>query len=243
MTDIAPDWRARPVEETNLPAYYAEVESFQRKQLRRTKTVNWGLGVVAGVMLVSNLALSSGIREMLPLIRLVPVFYWVQTDGTVDAVSNNISLLPHTQSEAVIKSAVYQYVKAREGYSYASAQDAYDLVRAMSTEHVNAIYQQGFALSNPDSPQKTIGRNGQINIEKIGDPFFVRDRVVRQRYRRVVEMYDADRPNSLICKPPVCTTWTATAEVDLIDALPADARLLNPKGIVVTRYQVEEGAQ
>ncbi len=113
----------------------------------------------------------------------------------------------------------------------------------MSTEHINAAYQHWFALANPESPQNTIGRRGQINIERIGYPTFVRDHVVQQRYRRIVEMYDADRPNPLTCQPPVCTTWTATVDVDLIDTLPADVRLLNPTGTVVNRYQVAEGAQ
>lgn len=242
MNDVPPNWRARPVHEPELEAYCAEVESFQRARQRRTKAVSWGLGIVAGVAMAGNLALSVGLSAMLPLVRLVPVFYWVQTDGSVDS-STSSSLLPHTQSEAAITSAVFQYVKDREGYSYANARDSYDRIRAMSTEHINAVYQQGFALSNPDSPQNTVGRRGQINIERIGYPTFIRDRVVQVRYRRIVEMYETDRPNPLTCKPPICTTWTATVDVDLIDNLPADVRLLNHGGIIVTRYQVSEGAQ
>jgi type IV secretion system protein VirB8 len=242
VTDIPAYGRAHQIREPELEAYYAEVESFQRKSQRRTKVTNWFLVAGLGVSILSNLAQSVSIAEMLPLKRLLPVFYWVQTDGTIDATTSS-SLLPHTQSDAATLSAVYQYVKDREGYSYANAKDAYDRIGAMSTEHVNAAYQHWFALSNPDSPQNTIGRRGQINIERIGYPTFVRDRVVQQRYRRIVEMYDAERPNSLTCKPPICTTWTATAELALIDDLPHEKRLLNPGGIVVTRYQVSEGAQ
>ncbi len=142
-----------------------------------------------------------------------------------------------------MRSAVWEYVRDREGYSISNARDSYDRVRYLSTEDVNNAYQHWFDLKNPESPQKTIGEHGQINIQHLGT-VFIRDRVAQVRFRRIVEMKDDTAiPNPLLCRPPACTTWTATLNFDLLDSLPAKARLINPGGLVVTRYQVSEGAQ
>ncbi len=241
MNDIAGNWSAMPVRQPEFEAHCAEVESFQRARLRTTRAINWGLGAVAVVAMIANVALGVSVAGMLPLVRLVPVFYWVHSDGTVDAAAS-INALPPTQSEAVIRSAVWQYVRDREGYSYANARRSYDLIHLMSTEHVNKVYQQWFLPGNPESPQVTVGKRGQINIEKLNIAF-IRNHVAQVRYRRILEMYDADPPSPLTCKPPVCTTWTATVEFELIDRVPGAARDDNPGGLLVTRYQVAEGAQ
>src|SRR5207302_11254525 len=99
----------------------------------------------------------------------------------------------------------------------------------MSTEDVNGVYQRWFDLKNPESPQKLIGERGQINIEHLGTAF-IRDGVAQVRFRRVVVMRDTEPPNMLTCGPPTCSTWTATVNFELIDSLPAKARLINPGG-------------
>jgi type IV secretion system protein VirB8 len=220
---------ALPVEPTRLDEYYREVESFQRERARgarRSARLAWSL---AGISLLTNVALGFAVASMLPLERLVPVYLWVRHDGTVDSASE-ISDLPATQAVAVIRAAVWQYVRDRESYAYADARYRYDVVSLMSAPDVRDTYQRWFLSANPASPQNTIGRRGQIDAAMIGMSF-VRPRVALVRYAKTVLMYGGTTQK---------TTWTATVGFARVDKLPAADRLSDPGGIVVTSYQNSE---
>ena len=190
---------ASPVDASRLGDYYREVESFQRERARgarRSARLAWSL---AGISLLTNVALGFAVAAMLPLERLVPVYLWVRHDGTVDSASE-ISDLPATQAVAVIRAAVWQYVRDRESYAYADARYRYDVVSLMSAPDVRDAFQRWFLSANPASPQNTIGKRGQIDAAMIGMSF-VRPRVVLVRYAKKVLMYGGT---------PQKTTWTAT---------------------------------
>jgi type IV secretion system protein VirB8 len=92
---------------------------------------------------------------------------------------------------------------------------------------VREAYQQWFNYPNPQSPQVTIGQKGQIDIEHIGSAR-IAEHVEQIRFRRVA---------TYTGQPPVITTWTATLQYQIAVALPADRRLANPGGVIVTAYQ------
>jgi len=220
---------ASPVDPSRLGDYYREVESFQRERARgarRSARIAWSL---AGISLLTNLALGLAVASMLPLQRLVPLYLWVRPDGTVDSASE-ISDLPATQAAAVVRAAVWQYVRDRESYAYADARYRYDVVSLMSAPDVREAYQRWFLSSDPVSPQNTIGKRGQIGAAMIGMSF-VRPRVALVRYRKTVLTYGGT---------PEKTTWTATVGFERVDKLPAGARLSDPGGIIVTSYQNSE---
>ena len=220
---------ALPVDAPRLGEYFREVESFQRARARgarRSARLAWSL---AGISLLTNVALAFAIASMLPLERLVPLYLWVRQDGTVDS-AGQISDLPATQEEAVIRAAVWQYVRDRESYAYADARYRYDVVSLMSAPDVRDTYQRWFLSSNPASPQNTIGKRGQIDTAMIGMSF-VRPRVALVRYAKTVLTYGGT---------PEKTTWTATVGFERVDKLPATARLADPGGIIITTYQNSE---
>lgn len=220
---------ALPVDAARLSEYFREVESFQRERARgarKSARVAWGL---AAISLLTNVALGVAIASMLPLERLVPLYLWVRPDGTVDSASE-ISDLPATESEAVIRAAIWQYVLDRESYDFADAHYRYDVVSLMSAPNVRDSYQHSFLSSNPSSPQNTIGRRGQVNAEII-NMSFVRQQVALVRYRRMVLTYGGS---------PKTTTWTATVGFERVEELPAADRLADPGGIIVTSYQNSE---
>jgi len=222
-------WVAPPVDASGLAEYFREVESFQRERARgakRSARVAWSL---AGISLLTNVALGAAIAAALPLERLVPLYLWVRPDGTVDSASE-ISDLPATQSEAVIRAAVWQYVRNRESYDFADARYHYDVTSLMSAPDVRDGYQHWFLSSNPASPQNTIGRRGQIDTAMISMSF-VRPLVALVRYGKTVLMYGGT---------PQKTTWTATVGFERVEKLPAAARLSDPGGIIVTSYQNSE---
>lgn len=222
-------WLASPVDAPRLQEYFREVESFQRERARgarRSARVAWSL---AGISLLTNVALGFAIASMLPLERLVPLYLWVRQDGTVDS-AREISDLPATQAEAVIRAAVWQYVRNRESYAFADARYRYEVVSLMSAADVRDGYQHWFLSSNAASPQNTIGRRGQIDAAMIGMSF-VRQQVALVRYRKTVLMYGGTSQK---------TTWTATVGFERVEKLPAADRLTDPGGIIVTSYQNSE---
>lgn len=212
--------QALPVDNPRLAEYYRQVESFQSERARRSQRSSRLAWSIAAAALCANLALGWSVAAMLPLERLVPLYLWVRADGTVDSAVA-MSDLPATQSAAVIRAAVWQYVRAREGYSYSTARYHYDLVSLMSAPSVRDIYQHGFLANlNPKSPQNTVGKKGQIDVSMISISF-VRPQVALVRYRRSVQMYG---------EQPTSTTYTATVGFEEVDRLPA----------VVTSYQNSE---
>jgi type IV secretion system protein VirB8 len=224
---------AFPVDRAGLSDYYKEVESFQRERARAARQTSKVLAAVAGIAILANLGQAWTIASLLPMTKIVPVYLWVRADGTVDS-SVSLSRLPGTQSQAVVTAALWEYVRLREGYSYDSAQYAYDTVSGMSVGATRAQYQGWFNYPNPQSPQVTVGKKGVIEIQHIASAS-ISANVQQIRYRRIL---------NLDGQPPVITTWTATIQFQTVATLPASQRLKNPGGVIVTSYQsAEDSAQ
>jgi len=228
MNRLSEDY-AVPVTRGDLSSYYKEVESFQRSRARSAQRTAKIVGAVAGISILINLGQAWTIAALVPLTKLVPVYLWVRHDGTVDS-SVSLSRLPATQSQAVIDAALWEYVRLREGYSYDTARYGYDAVSLLSDDTVRQDYQRWFNYPNAQSPQVTVGRKGQIDIEHISSASIAMD-VEQIRYRRIVTIYG---------DVPQVTTWTATLQFETVSTLPAGQRLTNPGGVIVTAYQAAE---
>ena len=220
---------AIPIDRAALADHYRDVESFQRERAKAARRTSAVLATVAGIAIVANLGQAWTIASLLPLTKIVPVYLWVRPDGTVDD-SVTLSRLPATQAEAVKTAALWEYVRLREGYSYDSAQYAYDAVSGMSADAVRTAYQGFFNYPNPASPQVTVGRKGTIEIQHISSAY-IAPAVQQIRFRRVL---------TIIGQQPVVTTWTATLQFETVTALPTALRLRNPGGVIVTSYQAAE---
>ncbi len=220
---------ALPLAAPMLEKHFKEVASFQRLRARLSVFISRSLVVALAISLLGNLGQAWSIAAMLPLTKLVPVYFLIRSDGTIDT-SVALSTLPPSVSQAVVRSALWQYVQMREGYSYDTAQYRYEIVSGMSGATARAIYQQWFNYPNPESPQVTLGRNGVITVEPISVAL-IGPTVAQVRYRRLVTM---------ATNAPLTTTWTATLQFEQVDAIPASDRLENPGGIIVKSYQNEE---
>ncbi|MGI4801050.1 MAG: type IV secretion system protein VirB8 [Janthinobacterium lividum] len=220
---------AYPVDRAALSEHYKQVESFQRSRARSAQRISKAMGAVAGVAILGNLAQALTIAALVPLTRLVPVYLWVRPDGTVDS-SISLSRLPATQSQAVINTALWEYVRLREGFSSDTARYAFDIVSGMSTPVVRNAYQAFFNYPNPVSPQVTVGTKGTIEIEHIASAD-LSDGVQQIRYRRILRLNGGQ---------PLITTWTATVQFATVGSLPIALRLQNPGGVVITSYQSAE---
>ena len=221
--------RALPVDRAGLATYTAQVQSFQASRARTWKRAFFASSTVAGVLLLTVLGQAWTVASLLPLTKLVPIYLWTRPDGTVDS-SVSMSSLPATQSQAVIRAELWQYVRLREGYGRDEAQYAYDAVSALSAPDVRRAYQAWFNYPNPASPQVRIGGKGHILIQPISVAL-LNPRLAQVRFQRLVEMDGGH---------PVVTTWTATVQFALVRDLPAVTRLGNPGGVIVTAYQADE---
>ncbi len=228
MNDISPppdDWRALPVERERLAAHFAAVEDWRRDQVRRAKSSEKRAWLITYTCLAMVAALVFTVAAMVPLRKLIPVLIAVRSDGTFDTALA-ISDLPPTQQEAVIRAALWQYVRARESYAKPEDRYRYNLVSMMSAPTVQAAYQHWFWKdTNPQSPQNLIGKKGQIDVELVAMNF-IRPTVAEIHFRRTVLLGGDKRT----------TTWMADVAFELTDELPARDRILDPGGVIVTQY-------
>jgi type IV secretion system protein VirB8 len=212
-----------------LEKHYKEVLSFQEARARSTRLLSKAAIVTFIVSMLGNVGLAWAIASMLPLTKLVPVYFLIRPDGTIDD-SVSLSTLPTSTDQAVIRAALWQYVQMREGYSYDTARYRYDIVSGMSDTATRVSYQQWFNYPNPQSPQVMIGRKGVVTVEPISVAL-IGPNVAQVRYQRIY---------STGTNADVTTTWTATEEFQQVDTMPEAERLNDPGGIIVTNYQDEE---
>ena len=212
-----------------LEQHYKHVLSFQEARARSARLLSKGALLALAVSMAANAGLGWAVASMLPLTKLVPVYFLIRPDGTIDD-SVSLSTLPASTHQAVIRAALWQYVQMREGYSYDTARYRYDIVSGMSDAATKAAYQAWFNYPNPQSPQVTIGKNGVVTVEPISVAL-IGPGVAQVRYQRIFEAG---------MNTAVTTTWTATEQFEQVDTLPDAERLTDPGGIIITSYQDEE---
>jgi type IV secretion system protein VirB8 len=218
-----------PLTAPMLEEHYKEVSSFQELRARSALRLSKALVIGLCVALLANVGQAWTIASMLPLTKLVPVYFVIRPDGTIDS-SPTLSTLPPSTDQAVIRSALWEYVNEREGFSFDTARYRWDIVSGMSDAATRASYQQWFQVTNQQSPQITVGKTGVVTVQAISVSL-IEPNVAQVRFQRV---YAAGQSAA------ITTTWTATEQFEQISTIPAAARLNDPGGIVVTSYQVEE---
>lgn len=218
-----------PITAPLLERHYKQVQSFQEARARSARLLSKGAIVALGISMCANVGLAWAVASMLPLTRLVPLYFVIRPDGTIDD-SVALSTLPPSTGRAVIRAALWQYVQMREGYSYDTARYRYDITSDMSDAATRISYQQWFNYPNPQSPQVTVGKNGVLTVEPISVAL-IGPNVAQVRYQRVFEF---------AANAAVTTTWTATLQFAQVDTMPAADRLNDPGGVIVTNYQTEE---
>lgn len=212
-----------------LEKHYKDVESFQEARARSARLLSKGALVAFGISMFANVGLAWAVASLLPLTKLVPVYFLIRPDGSIDYFVA-LSTLPVSADQAVIRAALWQYVQMREGYSYDTARYRYDIVSGMSDAGTRAAYQQWYNYPNPQSPQVTVGKNGVLTVEPISVAL-IGPNVAQVRYQRSLDVQT---------NAAVTTTWTATLQFQQVTTLPASERLSDPGGIIITSYQAEE---
>lgn len=140
------------------------VETWTKRELRKTKRINWTLGIGFAAMTLVSILEGFALLSAIPLIRILPVFYYVKPDGVLETAITTDSL-PQMHADAAVKTSLWQYVMHREGYSYVELDYSNKVVQSMSSQPVREAYVEWSRAKNPKSYQAIYGRKVVLRVE------------------------------------------------------------------------------
>jgi type IV secretion system protein VirB8 len=215
---------------SDLKAYFTEARSWDQDRLQaalRSRRLAWA---AAGLATLLASAAVAALAALAPLKTVEP--YVVRVDRTTGAVEVMTGLSGGkdlTYEEAVTKSFLATYVRAREAWLPSAAEANFRQVSIMSTPDEQQRWAAAFRPSNPASPQVAYGplADAQVSVRAIS---FVSPKVANVRFHRVV------RQGGQVTE----SDWIATAAFAYAKAPMAEAdRLRNPLGFQVWRYRAD----
>jgi len=107
------------------------------------------------------------IRYIKNVQTIEPFVIEIEKKSGVPTVIRPLDVKEYSANRAVKEALVVQYIRAREGYSYATFADNYNnIVRIMSTSSVYyKQYRPIFSARNPNSPYSILGQYGTITVK------------------------------------------------------------------------------
>jgi type IV secretion system protein VirB8 len=213
-----------------LKAYFAEARTWDHDRLAaayRSRRLAWIVAGVAGGLACASVA---AIAALTPLQTVEPYVVRVdRTTGAVDVLRGLSGPQPMSYDEAVTKSFLATYVRARESWLPPAAEANFRQVSIMSTPEEQQRWALAFRPTNPASPQVAYGpaADAQVSIRAIT---FVAPGVANVRFHRAVrrggQLEESD--------------WIATAAFAYTKAPMGEAdRLRNPLGFQVASYRAD----
>lgn len=213
----------------DLKRYFAEAKRWDQDRLAsaiRSKRLAWSVAATAGGLAV---AATLAIVGLTPLKTVEPFVIRVdQATGAVDLARGlSAETKPVTHDEAVSKYFLARYVRAREAYLDATAEEDFRLVSILSAPSEQRRWADLFRGTNPHSPQNLYGRQAEasISIRAIG---FINPEVANVRYRRTVRRAQQVEESDWIATVAFAWTRAPMTEAD---------RLRNPLGFQVLSYR------
>lgn len=214
----------------DLKAYFAEARTWDHDRLAaayRSRRLAWIVAGVAGGLACASVA---AIAALTPLKTVEPYVVRVdRTTGGVDVLRGLSGPQPMSYDEAVTKSFLATYVRARESWLPPAAEANFRQVSIMSTAEEQQRWALAFRPTNPTSPQVVYGpaADAQVAIRAIT---FVAPGVANIRFHRTVrrggQLEESD--------------WIATAAFAYTKAPMGEAdRLRNPLGFQVASYRAD----
>lgn len=228
-----------PVPPEELSAHYARVVAAHALEQRRERRRERGSRTITIVLGVTTLALAATLAATMPLRQIVPVFITLHSDGSYTSTITQQDL-PSSLQEATIKSSLWLYVRAREGYASATWHEDQRVVYMLSDKGAGDVYETLVHPRNAESPGRKYGTRTVIRLERVSEHFpcayescMGREPDAYQvRFRRIVHT-EGQAPQS---RP-----WVATVRFRRVEGIPAWQRVTyNPLGLQVVEYRAEE---
>jgi len=214
----------------DLKAYFDDARRWDQDRLKtaeRSKRVAWTVAVLASGVAI---AASAAVAALAPLKSVEPYVVRVnQTTGSVDVMTGLTGERGVTYNEAVSKSFLAQYVRAREGYLPPAAQENFQFVTILSTPDEQQRWADLYRATNPQSPQILVGPDGSATVT-IRNITFINDKVANVRFSKTVRLGQEVK----------VTDWIATLTFAYTKApmLESD-RIRNPLGFQVDSYRAD----
>ncbi|KQY33002.1 conjugal transfer protein TraJ [Caulobacter sp. Root1455] len=218
------------VASNDLKAYFDEARRWDQDRLKsaeRSKRVAWTVAILATTVAI---AASTAVAALAPLKSVEPYVVRVnQTTGSVDVMTGLTGERGVTYNEAVSKSFLAQYVRAREGYLPPAAQENFQFVTILSTPEEQQRWADLYRATNPQSPQVVVGAAGSATV-LIRNITFINDKVANVRFSKTVRLGQEVKT----------TDWIATLTFAYTKApmLESD-RIRNPLGFQVDSYRAD----
>lgn len=231
-------FQARPIPDDPelLAAYFRQVASYEGDRLkaaRRGARLAWTVAAAAAVVAGSACLAVAGLT---PLKTVVPIVFRVDNStGMVDRVYD-VRGGELAATEAERRYFLWQYVRLRQGYTYAEAQQNFDAVNLMSTALVQQQYAEWFRGSNPASPQVVLGHYGMATVNWVSTQFSPSNPKVA-----FVRFIQQERKGDSLLAPK---HMIATIGFDFAKGPVSGSALnVNPDGFLVTSYHADQEAQ
>lgn len=218
------------VSASDLKAYFAEARSWDEDRLRaavRSRRLAWAAAAGATALAIAAV---SAVAVLIPLKTVEPYVVRVdRTTGAVEVLTGLSGTQPVTYEEAVTKSFLATYVRAREGWLPSAAEANFRQVSIMSTPDEQQRWATAFRPSNPASPQVAFGpaADAQIAVRAIS---FVSPKVANVRFHRVLR-----QGGQVTESDGIATVAFSYAKAPMSEA----DRLRNPLGFQVSSYRAD----
>lgn len=152
--------------------------------------------------------------------------------GTVE-VESSVTDAKTTYSEALTKRDLRAYVKAREGYLRATAEDDFTRVQLMSCDQEQQRYKAYYNPSNPNSPLNRYGADGKAKVLVKSVNFLPQSKQVAT-VRYTLE----EAPDNMATTQPKRTEWISTIHYRYVEPPKSEAeREVNPLGFQACEYR------
>ncbi|WP_372784658.1 virB8 family protein [Phenylobacterium sp.] len=218
------------VPSAELQAYFAEAKRWDHDRLAaavRSKCLAWTMAAAAAglaAVAVGAVALLSPLKTVVPYVVRVD-----RSSGAVEVMTGLSGRHDETYEEAVTKSFLAGYVRAREGWLPAAAEANFRQVSIMSTAPEQQRWADAFRPTSPTSPQVVYGTNGQVDAE-VRAISFLSAGVANVRFHRIERRGGATTESD----------WIATVAFHYTRApMAEDDRLRNPLGFQVDSYRAD----
>lgn len=214
----------------DLRAYFKEAQSWDADRLataRSSARLAWGVAALASLLAGCSLI---AVITLTPLKSVEP--YVVRVDratGAVEVLTALKDVQPRSYDEAVTKSFLATYVRAREGWLPSAAEANFRQVSIMSTAQEQQRWANAFAPSNPKSPQVMLGPSGEAQVE-VRAISFVSPSVANVRYHRQARHGAQIEEGDWIATIAFTYAKAPMREVDRLD---------NPLGFQVASYRAD----
>lgn len=214
-------------------ASWADTQAQQSEKSRQTA---WRVAIAAGAGCALSLVVA--LTTVVLSHRPAPPPEILLADKSTGALDRMVSLkdFQETASDATIKRAITAFMRAREGYTYDTAEQNYNDAGAFMSPQLMAQWAQFWDDSNPRSPLNFYKRDTKVKVD-LGAITISRDgngrpTNARVSFTRTIKQNDTPVGGD--------TSWIATLSFNFVNAPTQErARRVNDLGFQVTEYQID----